>query len=261
MARYHINPKTGNPGICRAKKSCPFGNIETEHFDSQEAARSAYEMTMASAAIPELTQEKFEKWLQSGRKTNRGWVLSNYGNDFRYCGGIRQVAALHPDYARSVLLEAKGLEEFQGANNHVQSFEVQNDPNQVIIHFNQKRTWFHSLSTAIDHDEQRRQGIEGSMLTSVVKEPDSVPNETTKDKVPSRSDLSLLSSAFLVGEKPRWMADRGLKTLARFEGGKQTEEDVKEAIGALRFYGTAPRRRSTPRAAKALDLGKRLQGD
>lgn len=43
MARFHINPKTGNPGKCSATKSCPFGDISEEHYDSPERARSAYE--------------------------------------------------------------------------------------------------------------------------------------------------------------------------------------------------------------------------
>jgi tRNA nucleotidyltransferase/poly(A) polymerase len=43
MKRYHINPKTGNPGICHAKKSCPFGDMDSEHYDSQEQARAGFE--------------------------------------------------------------------------------------------------------------------------------------------------------------------------------------------------------------------------
>lgn len=43
MARYHINPKTGDPALCRAKIKCPFGNFESDHYDSKESARTAYE--------------------------------------------------------------------------------------------------------------------------------------------------------------------------------------------------------------------------
>lgn len=46
MARFHINPVTGNPGECRATKACPFGGID-EHFDSIEEARESYEAIMA----------------------------------------------------------------------------------------------------------------------------------------------------------------------------------------------------------------------
>lgn len=45
MARYHINPNTDEPGICRAHSGrCPFGSAD-EHFDSPEAARVAFEQS------------------------------------------------------------------------------------------------------------------------------------------------------------------------------------------------------------------------
>lgn len=43
MARYHINPQTGNPGLCKAQSGgCPFGEME-DHFDTKIEARNAYE--------------------------------------------------------------------------------------------------------------------------------------------------------------------------------------------------------------------------
>ena len=46
MARYHINPKTGNPGICTANAGrCPYGG-EEEHYGSADVARSAFESGM-----------------------------------------------------------------------------------------------------------------------------------------------------------------------------------------------------------------------
>lgn len=42
MAKYHINPKTGNPGLCKAKDNCPFGGAD-EHYSSKDVARAAYE--------------------------------------------------------------------------------------------------------------------------------------------------------------------------------------------------------------------------
>lgn len=48
MAKYHINPATGNPNLCRATKGwCPFGG-HGEHFPSKEAARDAYELVMTA---------------------------------------------------------------------------------------------------------------------------------------------------------------------------------------------------------------------
>lgn len=45
MTAYHINPKTGNVGQCRAKKSCPFGGKD-EHFPDETEARQFYEDRM-----------------------------------------------------------------------------------------------------------------------------------------------------------------------------------------------------------------------
>jgi hypothetical protein len=42
VAKYHINYK-GDVGLCKAKHSCPFGDMEDDHFSTPEAARSAYE--------------------------------------------------------------------------------------------------------------------------------------------------------------------------------------------------------------------------
>lgn len=50
MSRYHVNPETGEPGPCRAQKSCPFGDMESDHYDSKESARKAYEDSMADSA-------------------------------------------------------------------------------------------------------------------------------------------------------------------------------------------------------------------
>lgn len=43
MAIYHVNPETGNVGLCSAEKgNCPFGKAE-DHYTSEEAARGSYE--------------------------------------------------------------------------------------------------------------------------------------------------------------------------------------------------------------------------
>jgi hypothetical protein len=64
MAKYHINPKTGNPGKCTAKRSCPFGDIDSDHYDSREEAQAAYEKQMSTAVkAPTLTPAKRTKKL------------------------------------------------------------------------------------------------------------------------------------------------------------------------------------------------------
>ena len=54
MARYHINPTTGEVGPCRATVSCPFGDLAEDHFPTAEAARSSYEERMGSPIAPRL---------------------------------------------------------------------------------------------------------------------------------------------------------------------------------------------------------------
>lgn len=51
--KYHINSTTGEPGLCKAKIKCRFGDIETEHYDSKESARNAYELKFSKDTIPE----------------------------------------------------------------------------------------------------------------------------------------------------------------------------------------------------------------
>ena len=55
--RYHINAR-GEPGACSAASGkCPFGDIESEHYDSPEAAQEAFEKSMEAKG-----------WIKSIRK-------------------------------------------------------------------------------------------------------------------------------------------------------------------------------------------------
>lgn len=54
MARFHINPVTGEPGQCRAQQACPFGGAN-EHFDSRSEAMEHFEEVMAGMTLPEPT--------------------------------------------------------------------------------------------------------------------------------------------------------------------------------------------------------------
>lgn len=66
--RFHINPETGDPGKCRAKHSCPFGDLEREHYGSADEARAAYEKQMereaAREAEAEESRRRHDEWLQ-----------------------------------------------------------------------------------------------------------------------------------------------------------------------------------------------------
>lgn len=71
--RYHVNSK-GEAGVCRAKKTCPFGDLESDHYSSPEEARQAYEQEMAQATFPRpqatfLTNETLKQLDPTTRKT------------------------------------------------------------------------------------------------------------------------------------------------------------------------------------------------
>lgn len=51
MSKFHINPKTGNPGICKAKVTCPYGDLEKDHFETKEEARVAFEKQAKDSAL------------------------------------------------------------------------------------------------------------------------------------------------------------------------------------------------------------------
>lgn len=59
--RYHINPVTGEPGKCRAKLTCPFGDLEAEHYPTLTAAREAFEAANREAALASLRQPREEQ--------------------------------------------------------------------------------------------------------------------------------------------------------------------------------------------------------
>jgi hypothetical protein len=70
--KYHINSK-GEPGICRAKNSCPFGDMETEHYSSVDEARGVYEQEMNNYFTPnveKLLREEMKKLDISENKIN-----------------------------------------------------------------------------------------------------------------------------------------------------------------------------------------------
>lgn len=57
MTKYHINTKTGNPGACSAAPGgCPFGG-DSNHFESEQEARTAYEERNTSTPQPTLAKK------------------------------------------------------------------------------------------------------------------------------------------------------------------------------------------------------------
>ena len=66
MARYHINPETGEPGVCKAKDKCPFGDLTTEHYNSKTAARAAYELRGNN--ISQVLADRLREFAQADEK-------------------------------------------------------------------------------------------------------------------------------------------------------------------------------------------------
>jgi hypothetical protein len=69
MTRYHINPETGNPGVCKAKHQCRFGDIETDHFNSKEEAHMVFEKRAAEKRKAyEKTQKEYGKASEASKR-------------------------------------------------------------------------------------------------------------------------------------------------------------------------------------------------
>lgn len=88
MAKFHINPATGNPGRCLARSgNCPFGG-EDAHYSTKEEARLAYEQQMERNSPQTESKNSPTKLLE-----DRARRLINYdplleaekitGNDYR----------------------------------------------------------------------------------------------------------------------------------------------------------------------------------
>lgn len=67
MAKFHVNPNTGEPGPCRAVHQCRFGVSEDKHFNSPEEARADYENKMSEQLMPRAFKvSAFKKMLVIG---------------------------------------------------------------------------------------------------------------------------------------------------------------------------------------------------
>lgn len=58
MSKFHINPETGDPGVCTAEVKCPFGDLEADHYPSPEIARVTYEIRMKHAELKDLKKKQ-----------------------------------------------------------------------------------------------------------------------------------------------------------------------------------------------------------
>lgn len=77
MAKFHINPETGNPGECTARAGrCPYG-AEAPHYGSAEEARTAFEASMSSHPAGKLRKTPTDKSLD-------GFTVTQYAMNISY---------------------------------------------------------------------------------------------------------------------------------------------------------------------------------
>lgn len=50
MTKFHLNDK-GEPGVCKAVKSCPFGDLTRDHYDSVSEARESFENRFGNSFV------------------------------------------------------------------------------------------------------------------------------------------------------------------------------------------------------------------
>jgi hypothetical protein len=87
MTRYHINPRTGNPGICRAHVACPYGDLEKDHFDSKEAAREAYEAGWPPEKLEGL-KRAVDEVIDSNLISTEDEAFEEFNNDEPHFSGV-----------------------------------------------------------------------------------------------------------------------------------------------------------------------------
>ena len=105
-SRYHINPVSGEAGLCMAQRgNCPFGKEEA-HYPSAEAARRAYEAYM-ERHIPLQPHENLVE-VKSLRPNNvkylflevDGVTVSALKADYREGTPVVYNVETHPDHRR-----------------------------------------------------------------------------------------------------------------------------------------------------------------
>lgn len=86
MNRFHINPKSGDAGRCKAENgNCPFGG-ESEHHPTAEAARAAYEREALSPEESGLVWPPVGLPKKLHKAANFADVARHYNDDY-YDGG------------------------------------------------------------------------------------------------------------------------------------------------------------------------------
>lgn len=80
MAKFHINPNTGEPGRCVAVIRCKYGQGDESHFDTKFEAREAYEDMMKDKDHP--SGWLYEKNLHISQFENEDdFLVAKYGGN------------------------------------------------------------------------------------------------------------------------------------------------------------------------------------
>lgn len=116
MPKIHINPETGNPGVCTANIQCRYG-ASTEHYSSESEARKAYEEKQSSSIpkmsktfkTPELSEE-----LHEAREMIRG-IAQETGDEMEAQGMLPGVTPLNydPDEDEEDTYYVESIDEFR----------------------------------------------------------------------------------------------------------------------------------------------------
>lgn len=168
MARYHVNPNTGETGVCRASgegRGCPFGG-ESDHYDSASAAREAYEVKAS------------QEYASTGIK--KAPVSSN-GRLFGDSGARSLVGSLVGKDYESVIANAKARAQFASKPRRTAGLPAAVPANSKVA----------GLVRAADRDARKAE-IKASILAST----------EARDKVKSATDaLRARRSPYLAGAK------------------------------------------------------------
>lgn len=81
MTKYHISPKTGAPGVCKAStKPCPIGGAD-EHYSSKQEAQRAYEAQQHAVPSPASKETDADRSFQALSHEDIKTYLSDEANE------------------------------------------------------------------------------------------------------------------------------------------------------------------------------------
>lgn len=131
--KYHLNPETGEPKPCSAKISCPYGDLEANHYPTPDAGRAAFEEIMAKEEAF-AREERIEAKLKAKELTRLGEDLETDGEFWH--DGFRFKKEGFYDSLGSLSYEVKADLSNEYSDVHVETWYSSNDgyfKSQAII--------------------------------------------------------------------------------------------------------------------------------